>query len=60
MGEQAGLSFQEVLPSADEREWLGSLEVGGLDKRALGIRKIACRYWVGHWLGSILAPPAGG
>ena len=30
-------------------EWLGTLEVGGLDKEALALRKAACRLWIARW-----------
>ncbi|KAJ7247932.1 hypothetical protein B0H12DRAFT_1124614 [Mycena haematopus] len=43
---QAGFKFDEILD--EEREWLGSSSVSGLDNEALTIRKAACRYWVGR------------
>ncbi|KAJ7800389.1 hypothetical protein B0H14DRAFT_2465415, partial [Mycena olivaceomarginata] len=42
---EAGFIFDEVFSSDEEREWLGSSTVGGLDKIALTTRKAACRYW---------------
>ncbi|KAI4525073.1 hypothetical protein K525DRAFT_192464, partial [Schizophyllum commune Loenen D] len=30
-------------------EWLGTLEVGGLDKEALALRKAACKLWIARW-----------
>ncbi|KAL1672966.1 hypothetical protein EV122DRAFT_283428 [Schizophyllum commune] len=30
-------------------KWLGTLEVGGLDKEALALRKAACRLWIARW-----------
>ncbi|KAJ7100018.1 hypothetical protein B0H15DRAFT_818392 [Mycena belliarum] len=48
LGTQAGFTFDEVLPTEGQREWLGSSAVSGLDKAALSTRKAACRYWVGR------------
>ncbi|KAJ6557952.1 hypothetical protein B0H19DRAFT_1028547 [Mycena capillaripes] len=45
---RAGFIFDEILPSDEERQWLGIFPVSGLDKTALTTRKAACRYWVGR------------
>ncbi|KAJ7032000.1 hypothetical protein C8F04DRAFT_1108868 [Mycena alexandri] len=45
---QAGFVFDEILPSDEEREWMGTSAVSGLDKMGLATRKGACRYWVGR------------
>ncbi|KAJ7118671.1 hypothetical protein C8R43DRAFT_1035814 [Mycena crocata] len=46
----ANFTFDEVLPVDGETEWLGCLDVSGLDKLALTTRKRACRYWIGRRL----------
>ncbi|KAJ7185792.1 hypothetical protein C8R46DRAFT_937426 [Mycena filopes] len=48
LASQAGFIFDEILPTDEEREWLGTSAVSGLDKIALATRKAACRYWVGR------------
>lgn len=48
-GEEAGLSFTEILDEGSENKWLGNMTVSNLDKEALGVRKAACRYWIGYW-----------
>ncbi|KAG6810733.1 hypothetical protein H0H92_010563 [Tricholoma furcatifolium] len=45
-GHDAGLVFEEV-DSAEE--WMGSMEVVGLDHEALSLRKANCYYWIGRW-----------
>nr|GAT59261.1 predicted protein [Mycena chlorophos] len=42
------LVFEEIIAEDEEREWLGNMSVGGLDKSALKVRKMACRYWIGR------------
>ncbi|KAF7316112.1 hypothetical protein MIND_00129300 [Mycena indigotica] len=44
---ESGLDFDEVIAGGGERDWLGFMDVGGLDKNALTLRKAACRYWIG-------------
>lgn len=51
-GQNAGLSFEEILPDAEEIIWEGDMEVGGLDKEDLALRKANCYYWVGRWADS--------
>ena len=48
-GKEAGLSFTEILDEGFENTWLGNMVVSNLDKEALGVRKAACRYWIGCW-----------
>jgi EEF1A N-terminal glycine/lysine methyltransferase len=50
-GKEVGLIFAEILDEDEgvEKKWLGNMEVSNLDKEALGVRKAACRYWVGRW-----------
>ncbi|KAJ7613775.1 hypothetical protein DFH06DRAFT_1274557 [Mycena polygramma] len=48
LSEEAGLEFDEILPSEGEHEWLGRSLVSGIDEMALKTRKAACRYWVGQ------------
>lgn len=54
--EIAGLAFVEEDPPASSSDatatgsaWLGRLEVSGLDREQLAVRKAMCRYWVGRW-----------
>ena len=54
-GIRAGLTFVEG-PScaggsgnADDAVWLGKLEVSGLNKDQLAVRKAMCRWWVCRW-----------
>lgn len=47
---EAGLLIDEILSAPAEQQWLGGMEVGGLDKDALTLRKAACRFWIARWL----------
>jgi nicotinamide N-methyltransferase len=47
MGDNAGLHFEEGGPV--ETQWLGTLEVSGLNSEQLGVRKGMCRFWVCRW-----------
>ncbi|KAH7925465.1 hypothetical protein BV22DRAFT_1011239 [Leucogyrophana mollusca] len=52
LGEEAGIIWQEGVSDLDGKEsdaWLGTMEVSGLDKAQLGIRKGMCRQWIGRW-----------
>ncbi|KAF9256612.1 hypothetical protein L218DRAFT_881357, partial [Marasmius fiardii PR-910] len=48
LAREAGFVIEEILPTAEESEWLGG-QVSGLDKDALSTRKAACRFWTGRW-----------
>jgi len=48
-GKEGGLIFIEILDEGVEKKWLGNMSVSNLDKEALGVRKAACRYWIGCW-----------
>ncbi|KAI5888363.1 uncharacterized protein SCHCODRAFT_02513060 [Schizophyllum commune H4-8] len=45
----AGPTIRHELTDLLHPEWLGTLEVGGLDKEALALRKAACRLWIARW-----------
>ncbi|KAH7913324.1 hypothetical protein BJ138DRAFT_1059336 [Hygrophoropsis aurantiaca] len=52
LGEETGIIWKELITDpVDERAdaWLGAMEVIGLDKAQLGVRKNMCRQWVGQW-----------
>ncbi|KAG7091957.1 hypothetical protein E1B28_008346 [Marasmius oreades] len=49
LGRDAGFVIEELLPTAEESEWLGECQVGDFDKEALSIRKAVCRFWTSRW-----------
>ncbi|KAK0452330.1 hypothetical protein EV421DRAFT_1768355 [Armillaria borealis] len=44
-----GLCIEEEVSDEQEEPWLGTMEVANFDKRALSVRKAACRFWIGRW-----------
>lgn len=55
-GERLGIIWKEggddEYSTTMDNEWRGTLEVSGLDKEQLAIRKGACRWWLGRWVHS--------
>ncbi|THV07067.1 hypothetical protein K435DRAFT_643999, partial [Dendrothele bispora CBS 962.96] len=52
---ESGFDIEEVLPNqnSEDTEWLGQMEVSGLDREALAIRKAVCRFWIAKWGGQL-------
>jgi nicotinamide N-methyltransferase len=48
-GELLGIVWEEGERGPAEAEWHGTMEVSGLDKSQLAVRKNVCRWWLGRW-----------
>jgi nicotinamide N-methyltransferase len=48
-GELLGIVWEEGERGLTEAEWHGTMEVSGLDKSQLAVRKNVCRWWLGRW-----------